>query len=546
MTRNPADSSRESPELHELVAAWLGEEVSEERAAELFARLRDDAELRRAFVAETRMLSMLRVVQAPEPRWLALQDELGLLERPARSFDQRLRQVLLTLPRRAIAPWWRTAAWVAAGVAAGLAAIAFWPSPPPSTRSVEIAPAPAPLAIVVRSEGVRWANGQTQRPGRVEKVVVGRLAFNAGQLTLALLNGVSLHLEGPADLTLLSHERVVCRSGRLRVHVPAGAEGFTVETPGAAVTDLGTEFGIEVGQDGKTEVVVYQGQAEASLLSSSGQPQRTQVIDAPQAWKLDPKAGRMLSVAPREQLAAPNLALPPLPLGEAYSAAVLATGPRHYWRGAAVTAGVVADAGFGKNALRILGPVSIGSDGSFVFRQGSDAQCLATEQPLTPPDAQFAIEFWFASESFHSSALAVLHTSNPYRDLALVELTHRHLNRPVRPGEVRFLYRWPPGGIAGHNVFSSDIYSPYHWHHLVAQRRANRLELYLDGSLAGVTPLPTDQATAACQLLFGRRRDPRESYDPRQFHGRMAELAIYDRALTVAEIQAHAGARTPP
>jgi hypothetical protein len=116
----------------------------------------------------------------------------------------------------------------------------------------------------------------------------------------------------------------------------------------------------------------------------------------------------------------------------------------------------------------------------------------------------------------------------------------------VRPGEVRFLYRWPPGGIAGNNVFSSDIYSPYHWHHLVAQRQGNRLELYLDGSLAGVTPLPDDQATTACQLVFGRRREPQVDYDPRQFHGRMAELAIYDRALTLAEIQAHAGARTRP
>jgi hypothetical protein len=545
MTRDPADSAREA-ELHELVAAWLGEEISEERATALCARLRDDPELRRAFVAETRMLAMLRVVQSPEPRWLALQDELGLLERPVRSFDQRLRQVLSALPSQTIAPWWRTAAWVAAGVAAVLATIVFWPWPSASTHSVELAAAPAPIAIVVRSEGVRWATGQTQRPGRVEKVVAGRLAFESGQITLALLNGVSLHVEGPADLTLLSHERVVCRNGRLRALVPTGAEGFTVETPGAAVTDLGTEFGISVGQDGNTEVVVYQGQAEASLLSSSGQPQRTQVIDAPQAWKLDPRAGSMLSVAPREQLAAPNLVLPTLPLGAAYSAAVLAAGPRHYWRGAAVSDGLVADAGFGGNALRILGPISLGSDGSFVFGRSSDAQCLAAEQPWTPPEGQFAIEFWFASESFHSSALAVLYTPNPYRDLALIELTHRHLNRPVRPGEVRFLYRWPPGGIAGNNVFSSDIYSPYHWHHLVAQRRANRLELYLDGSLAGVTPLPDEQATAACQVVFGRRREPRESYDPRQFHGRMAELAIYDRALTLAEIQAHAGARTPP
>ena len=104
MTSDRAAAFGENPELQELVAAWLGEEVSEERAAELCARLRDDAELRRAFVAEARMLAMLRVVQSPEPRWLALQDELGLLDRPVPSFVQRLRQVLSALPSRAISP----------------------------------------------------------------------------------------------------------------------------------------------------------------------------------------------------------------------------------------------------------------------------------------------------------------------------------------------------------------------------------------------------------------------------------------------------------
>ncbi|MEY4485290.1 MAG: hypothetical protein RL693_2742, partial [Verrucomicrobiota bacterium] len=58
-------------ELQELIAAWLGEEASEERRAALLQRLRNDPDFRAAFVTEARTFAMLHAVQAPEPRWLA-------------------------------------------------------------------------------------------------------------------------------------------------------------------------------------------------------------------------------------------------------------------------------------------------------------------------------------------------------------------------------------------------------------------------------------------------------------------------------------------
>lgn len=131
-------------------------------------------------------------------------------------------------------------------------------------------------------------------------------------------------------------------------------------------------------------------------------------------------------------------------------------------------------------------------------------------------------------------------------DLGLLKLTHRHRTRPVRPGEVRLLYRWPPGSTAGMNVFSSDTYSPHRWHHLVAQCRGNQLELYLDGHLAGTTLLSPTEPTTAIRPVFGRLRDRATEYDPRQFEGRLAEIALYDRSLSPAEITAHANAQKRP
>ena len=71
-------------DLRDLLAAWSGgDDLDEPRRAELLDRLRRDEAFRLAFVAEVRLLGMLRAVQAVEPRWLLLEDELGWSARPA-------------------------------------------------------------------------------------------------------------------------------------------------------------------------------------------------------------------------------------------------------------------------------------------------------------------------------------------------------------------------------------------------------------------------------------------------------------------------------
>ncbi len=52
--------------------------------------------------------------------------------------------------------------------------------------------------------------------------------------------------------------------GRLVAYVPKPARGFTVVTPTAEVIDLGTEFGVNVGQSGDTDVEVLRGTVEVN------------------------------------------------------------------------------------------------------------------------------------------------------------------------------------------------------------------------------------------------------------------------------------------
>lgn len=68
-----------SPDLEMFLHAWTGGgQVSEKDRERLMRLLEDDALFREECVAEIRMLGMLKAVQSPPPRWLDINDTLGL------------------------------------------------------------------------------------------------------------------------------------------------------------------------------------------------------------------------------------------------------------------------------------------------------------------------------------------------------------------------------------------------------------------------------------------------------------------------------------
>ncbi|MFG0254951.1 MAG: LamG-like jellyroll fold domain-containing protein [Rhodopirellula sp. JB053] len=99
-----------------------------------------------------------------------------------------------------------------------------------------------------------WATGKTVPPGA--------LTWDAGLLQLEFYAGATVVAEGPAEIEILDESHVVCRSGRLRVHVPKPARGFSVLAPSIELVDLGTEFGLDVLQNGDAEVHVFDGKVE--------------------------------------------------------------------------------------------------------------------------------------------------------------------------------------------------------------------------------------------------------------------------------------------
>jgi hypothetical protein len=192
-----------------------------------------------------------------------------------------------------------------------------------------------------------------------------------------------------------------------------------------------------------------------------------------------------------------------------------------------------------------------------VFGPNPAEQHLVMEGSWTPPrQTGYAVELWVLPEEFNAGTLVSLtaraneSAQNHTFVLELTGLSHHLIHDPCR---VRFLDRWPPGGSDGVNVFSRRVYVPYRWHHLVAQRILDRMELYVNGEFAGTAQAEPGGATAPCRLVVGRLKtgNPPGIFQIRQFVGRLDELAVYDRPLPPGEIQRHyklgtAGKAVPP
>jgi hypothetical protein len=545
-------------DLRDLVAAWLGGDLDAGRAAQLLGRLRDDDAFRQKFVAESQTLSLLKVVQSAEPRWMPLEDELGwdsvevadepLEERVLRAIDAPPRRRSVALPLAVFA--------LAMSVSVAVL-VAWWPPRP----SALLAPGPsaepsAVLAFLIKADGAEWEPSDGPRPAEGTPLRAGPLRLRAGQVTLNFVNGVVLSLQGPAELDLTSADRVFCRRGKLRTRVPPGAEGFTVFAPGSAVVDMGTEFALNVGDDGKAQVMVFEGRASVSVLNAAGHTVSSEECYERSAVEVDPGAGRVRgTVAEPDRFVAPVQMVPPaLPPSPEYPALVRSAGPWGYWRFGSRADGTVANEVAGRPALRVVGGVRLtgrADAGIASFEPGDPDKYLVSDGMWTPPRATgYAIELWGLSDLFsHGTLVAVIPSdARPSAGhVALLEFTGRRRALVHEECTIRCLDRWPVGRSGGDNVFSREMYTPNRWHHLVAQLANGRIELYVDGRLAGSELSRSGTGMTACHLFLGRMK-PGPDKDPQQIRsllGQIAEFAVYDRPLTASEIRLHSESRVP-
>lgn len=94
------------------------------------------------------------------------------------------------------------------------------------------------------------------------------ILLDRGAARLQFTNNTIAELSAPVTLQIVAIDRVRVLDGRIRVDVPEGAEGFTVETASAEVVDLGTSFSVEVANN-NTDLVVFQGEVDLTVVNQN-------------------------------------------------------------------------------------------------------------------------------------------------------------------------------------------------------------------------------------------------------------------------------------
>ena len=267
----------------ELMRRCLDGEATDEEFAELEELLRSDPEFRKDYL-----------------RYVNVDFALTALPKNAEQSASRRGSDPSEHSRRQVLSWRRIhglAGWVSAAVAilllAGMLihqAIDDDRDETPLQMAGENVVEPAEVndsgvAVLTRVAGLQGGTSKDWRVG--ETIPPGSMAWDAGIMQLEFYCGAMVVVEGPAEIEILDESRVVCRLGRLRAHVPEPARGFAVLAPSFELVDLGTEFGLNILEDGATEVHVFHGKVELYDVESKRDPATRRELNAGDALTVD-------------------------------------------------------------------------------------------------------------------------------------------------------------------------------------------------------------------------------------------------------------------
>lgn len=226
-----------SQRLFELMLRYLRGDHTREELSELEAALEADRELRDEF------------------RRLAHSEEF-LRSAAATDFTLPTRH----RPRFRLLPF---GLGLAAGIVATLATGFFlWPEPddPPPFAIENIEPliidnevdlpSGFPVAVLPISAGADFGDFTTYQDG--EELYAGRFRAKDGLFVIDLRSGVSLLAKAPLDLELVDPLNAICHEGDLRVQVPPRAGDFKLATPDRETVGEGPLFGVSVREAATT------------------------------------------------------------------------------------------------------------------------------------------------------------------------------------------------------------------------------------------------------------------------------------------------------
>jgi hypothetical protein len=417
-------------------------------------------------------------------------------------------------------------------------------TPGPSPRWIE----PPPVAAITQVEAVRWAPGSPPLDEGTE-LYPGTLKIVAGEVRIEFYCGASVLLEGPAEFQLIGDSRGHLARGKMAAIVPEEAVGFVVSAPGVAVVDFGTEFGLNVGQGGQSEIHVFDGEVEASLLGDDGTTLRSARLVTGESVAIDARKAEIAKVAGRkgEFIRVKPVKPGPLAITPDYVRTVLHARPVGYWRFEAIEDGRIANSAGDGLAATVIGDLELRGKGPnrvALFRSTESGEHLLVEQPFEQlAGGDYTIEFWVKPHVVKGAALVGLMDCDPNlvdlreeKCLTLVRLRQKSGKLMHPPGAAHVAYR-ATGGGRDTNLFSRAACSPGRWHHLAVVKQRDQLSLFHNGKRIRTVSVDPGPERQPCRLFAGRI--PGDWIPKQRFKGELDELAVYPYALSGKEIRQH-------
>ena len=201
--------------------------------------------------------------------------------------------------KQILSPSWKPLPWIAAAAVVLLFAgslsflinkrVSITPSEAKAVESETITH--EGLAILMESVGANFVDNGMQ-PTKTNGILYpGEIILESGITAIEFYSGARVILEGPAILELTSENSAILREGRIRAQVPPQACGFSVSTPQIEVIDLGTEFGMNIEEDGHlTEVHCFSGLVDIYEDAMSQNPKALRSLESGEAVRIQPNS----------------------------------------------------------------------------------------------------------------------------------------------------------------------------------------------------------------------------------------------------------------
>lgn len=271
----------------EHLEAYLSEELDENGRGQVEHALRHDSDLRESFLQQARMAAALRVLLGERDGERGAKEfEKGVMARlrsegagDARGFaksvlteivEERERQRPIRWPDLVKTGLISAAASI--GLLLLLQSVIYQEGETGSGEGPETGSSAAYAARIERSDVARWGAGSARLVREDGWISPGLLKLEGGSILVGFNSGATAVVEGPAELSIESGNRLFLKFGSLAADVPPAASGFTVNTPQLNVVDIGTRFGVTVDAEGNSELHVMEGEVEASRASGNAVP----------------------------------------------------------------------------------------------------------------------------------------------------------------------------------------------------------------------------------------------------------------------------------